>query len=184
MKHLHARALAALCLLAASVPLSAQDPGYGGMGGMGRTGGWRERGERPARMLPTTAQLEGPPLPDFFIPRFELDSGQAGEYREVFDSFMSATAAIRDSAQAAKRAIDAAFQSGDRETARSSFPVLLALGDSLGKEDTRFDRRLKSFLAAGQLKAYKKWKDEQQRQAEEDRRQEFEQRGGGRRGRG
>ena len=182
MKQLHATTFAAVCLLAASVPLSAQDPGYGGMGGLGRTGGWRERGERPARMLPTTTQLEGPPLPDFFIPRFALDSGQAGEYRVVFDSFMSATATIRDSAQAARRAIDATFQSGDREAARSSFPALLALGDSLAKEDTRFDQRLKSFLAASQLKAYKKWKDEQQRQAEAERREEMEQRGGRRRG--
>lgn len=184
MKQLHATTLAAMCLLAASVPVSAQDPGYGGMGGMGRPGGWRERGERPARRLPTTEQLEGPPLPDFFVPRFALDSGQAGEYRVVYDSFMSATAAIRDSAQAARRAIDAAFQGGDREAARSSFPALVALGDSLAKADTRFDQRLKSFLTGSQLKTYKKWKDEQQRQAEEDRRQEFEQRGGGRRGRG
>ena len=182
MKQLHATAFAVMCLVAASVPLSAQDPGYGGMGGMGRTGGWRERGPRPERSLPTTEQLEGPPLPDFFVPRFELDSGQAGEYRVVYDSFMNATAAIRDSAQAARRAIDAAFQGGDREAARSSFPRLAALGDSLAKEDTRFDQRLKSFLAASQLKAYKKWKDEQQRQEESERRDEMEQRGGRRRG--
>lgn len=182
MKHFHATALAATCLLAASGALSAQDPGYGGMGGMGRTEGWRERGERPARMLPTARQLEGPPLPDFFIPRFELDSGQAGEYRVVFDSFMSATAAIRDSAQAARRAIDASFQDGDREAARSSFPALLTLGDSLARADTRFDQRLKSFLATSQLKAYKKWKDEEQRQEESERREEMEQRGGRRRG--
>ncbi len=181
MKQLHATALTAMCLLAASASLVAQDPGYGGMGGMGRTGGWRERG-RPERAMPTTGQLEGPPLPDFFIPRFELDSGQAGEYRVVYDSFMSATAAIRDSAQAARRAIDATLQGGDREAARSSFPVLRALGDSLVKEDARFDQRLKSFLAASQLKAYRKWKDEQQRQEEAEGREEMEQRGGRRRG--
>lgn len=182
MKHFHAAALTTMCLLLPSVSLAAQDPGYGGMGGMGRTGGWRERGDRPARALPTAEQLEGPPLPDFFIPRFELDSGQAGEYRVVYDSFMSATAAIRDSAQSARRAIDAAFQGGDREAARSSFPVLRVLGDSLATADTHFDQRLKSFLAARQLKAYKKWKDEQERQAESERREEMEPGGGRRRG--
>jgi hypothetical protein len=182
MKQLHATALTAMCLLATSVSVSAQDPGYGGMGGMGRTGGWRERGPRAERSLPTTEQLEGPPLPDFFVPRFELDSGQAGEYRVVYDSFMSTTATIRDNAQAARRAIDAAFQGGDRESARSSFPMLAALGDSLAKEDARFDQRLKSFLAGRQLKAYKKWKDDQQRQEESERREEMEQRGGRRRG--
>jgi hypothetical protein len=171
----------AVCVLAA-ISLAAQDPGYGGMGGMGRVGSWRERGASTARALPTAEQLEGPPLPDFFVPRFDLDSGQAGEYRVVYDSFMSTTATIRDSAQAARRAIDDAFRGGDRAAARASFPTLQALGDSLAKEDARFDRRLKSFLAGSQLKAYKKWKDEQQRQAEDDRRQEMEQQGGRRRG--
>jgi hypothetical protein len=165
-----------------AVALAGQDPGYGGMGGgIDRPGAWRERGGRPARTLPTGAQLDGPPLPDFFVPRFELDSGQAGEYRVVYDSFMNATAAIRDSAQAARKAIDAAFHDGDREAARASFPVLQTLGDSLAKWDARFDQRLRSFLAASQLKAYKRWKDEQQRQQETERREEMEQRGGGRR---
>lgn len=171
-------ATAAIIALAAVSSLPAQVPGYGGMGGMGRPGEWRDRGARPARALPSAGELEGPPLPEFFVPRFELDSGQAGEYRAVYDSFMTATAAMRDSAQAARRAIDAAFQGGDREAARANFPVLQALGDSLAKEDATFDRRLKGFLTRNQQKTYKKWKDEQQRQEESNRRDEMERRGG------
>jgi hypothetical protein len=170
-------ALTAIGLVAAA-SVGAQDPGYGGMGSMGGVGTWRERGAGPARALPTALQLDGPPLPDFFVPRFELDSGQAGEYRVVYDSFMSATAEIRDSAHAARRAIDEAFHGGDRRAARATFPTLLALGDSLAREDARFDRRLKVFLTGSQLKAYKKWKGEQQRQEDADRRQELEQAGG------
>jgi hypothetical protein len=174
----------AVCLLVTlgAGPLAAQDPGYGGMGGMDRREGWRAGGERPARRLLSEHELEGPPVPDFFVPRFELDSGQAGEYRVVFDSFMSATAAIRDSALATRRAIDAAFHSGDRATARTLFPVVQQLGDSLAQEDERFDRRLKSFLSGGQLKAYKHWKDDERRQEDDARQQEMGEQGGRRHG--
>jgi hypothetical protein len=83
----------------------------------------------------------------------------------VYDSVMSATAGIRDSAQTARRAIDAAFQSGDRESARAYFPILRQLGDSLANTDRRFDDRLKQFLSSKQLKTYHHWKDEQRQEA-------------------
>lgn len=172
-------ALAGVIMAFTSVTLFAQDPGYGGMGGAGRPGEWRDRGvRRPAQALPSAEQLEGPPLPDFFVPRFELDSGQAKEYRAVYDSFMTATAAIRDSALAARRGIDVALQGGDRQAARFGVPLLRMLGDTLEKEDERFDRRLKGILNGAQRKAYKKWSDEQRRQQDDARREEMEQLGG------
>lgn len=116
------------------------------------------------RLLPTAEQLEGPPLPDFFVDRFQLDSGQAAEYRMVYDSVMTATAGVRDSAQSARRAIDQAFQGGDRESARAYFPILRQLGDSLAKSDRAFDERIKQFLSKQQLKDYQHWKDDQGRQ--------------------
>lgn len=159
--------------LLAGTSLPGQDPGSGGeMGGMGGhrgMGRWGHGGERPGRALPSAAQLEGPPLPDFFADRFELDSGQAAEYRVVYDSFMSATATIRDSAQTARRTMDMAFHDGDREAARASFPILRQLGDSLAKDDRQLDDRLKSFLTSKQVKTYRQWKDEQQRQESRDR---------------
>lgn len=140
-------------------------PGSGGMGG--REGGYR-RGMDPTRKLPTANELEGPPIPDFFIDRFELDSVQAGKYRALYDSFMDATSAIRDSAKAVRSAIDGARQGGDRLGARISFPLLQTLGDSLAKAENRFDNQLKSFLSSAQVKSYKKWKDDQHRQEHAD----------------
>ena len=149
-------------VLAVAATASAQVPGYGGgMGGPG-AGGYR-RGIDPTRRLPTANQLEGPPIPDFFIDRFGLDSIQAEKYRVLYDSFMSITAAIRDSAKAARGAIDGARQTGDRLSARMYFPLLQTMGDSLAKADDRFDNYLKSFLSSGQVKSYKKWRDEERR---------------------
>ena len=146
--------------------LSAQVPYGSGMGGPG-TGGMGREGYRrdvdPTRKLPTANQLEGPPIPEFFVDRFTLDSTQAGKYRVLYDSFMDATATIRDSAKAARSAIDGSRQSGDRLAARLYVPVLQSLGDSLAKADDRFDNSLKTFLSSGQVKAYKKWRDEERR---------------------
>jgi hypothetical protein len=159
----------------------AQYPDPGQMGGAERPGGgFRQRTGPTAQPLPSEAQLEGPPLPDFFVPRFLLDSAQAGRYRAAYDSFMSATTPIRDSAQAARRLIDGAFQTRDRGTARAAFPLLRSLGDSLAKLDGRFDQGLKAFLSSRQLKDYKKWKDEQRRQQEAQQRDEMQRMAGSR----
>jgi len=122
----------------------------------------------PTRKLPTANQLEGPPIPEFFIDRFELDSGQAGKYRVLYDSFMDATATIRDSAKAARGSIDGARQTGDRLSARMYVPLLQQLGDSLAKADDRFDKQLKTFLSSAQMKSYKGWRDEERRREHAD----------------
>lgn len=153
-----------------TVAAAAQVPYGGGMGGPGADGvreGYR-RAVDPTRKLPTANQLEGPPIPEFFVDRFELDTVQAEKYRFLYDSFMDATSAIRDSAKAARGAIDGARQGGDRLAARIYIPLLQMMGDSLDKADNRFDNRLKAFLTSGQVKAYKKWKDDQRRQEHAD----------------
>lgn len=158
----------AACVLVVAGMAAAQVPGYGsGMGGAGGAGSYR-RGVDPTRKLPTANQLEGPPIPDFFIDRFTLDSVQAEKYRVLYDSFMDATAAIRDSAKAARSAIDGARQTGDRLSARIYVPVLQTLGDSLAKADDRFDNHLKAFLSSSQVKSYKKWRDEERRREHAD----------------
>ncbi|HXJ31511.1 MAG TPA: hypothetical protein VNG35_12770 [Gemmatimonadales bacterium] len=160
-------AAAALLITAAA---AAQVPGYGGgMGGSGAGGmGGYRRGVDPTRKLPSANQLEGPPIPDFFIDRFELDSAQGEKYRVLYDSFMDATAVIRDSAKAARSFIDGARETGDRLSARLYVPVLQTLGDSLTKADDRFDNHLKAFLSSGQVKSYKKWRDEERRREHAD----------------
>jgi len=169
------RTLVTFCsvgLLLLASRLMAQDTSYGGgmegPGGMRSRDEFRQRGTDVGRALPTANQLEGPPIPDFFIDRFGLDSAQASRYRSAYDSFMNVTAAIRDSARASRHAIDAAWQSGDRLTARAGFPRLQTLGDSLAKADGRFDNRLKTFLTSSQIKSYKKWRDDQRRQEQAD----------------
>jgi len=164
------RPICAAGALLIAATASAQVPGYGGgMGGPGAGGmGGYRRGIDPTRKLPTANQLEGPPIPDFFIDRFELDSVQAEKYRFAYDSFMDATSAIRDSAKAARSAIDGARQTGDRLSARLYVPMLQMLGDSLTKADDRFDNHLKTFLSSGQVKSYKKWRDEERRREHAD----------------
>jgi len=167
-----------LLIAGAATVLDAQMPGGGGFGG-GRRGGFggMRRGGGMENPLPTASQLEGPPSPEFFADRFELDSTQAQAYRQVYDSFMTATAPQRDSAKAARQAIDAAFQERDRATARESIPLLRRLADALAKEDKHFDGRLKGVITSSQLKQYRKWKDDQRRQEEAEQRERF---GGGR----
>jgi hypothetical protein len=148
---------------------AAQSPGYGGgmgAGGAGGMGGYRR--VDPTRKLPTANQLEGPPIPDFFVDRFELDSAQTQKYRVLYDSFMDATSAIRDSAKAARSAIDGARETGDRLSARMYVPLLQTLGDSLAKADDRFDNHLKTFLSSSQVKSYKKWRDEERHREHSD----------------
>lgn len=162
---------ATAAVLAVTPGASAQVPYGGGMGGSGTGGmdrGAYRRGVDPTRKLPTANQLEGPPIPEFFVDRFELDSAQAGKYRALYDSFMDVTAAIRDSAKAARSMIDGARQSGDRLAARVAVPMLMGMGDSLTKADDRFDNHLKTFLTSAQVKSYKKWKDDQRRQEHAD----------------
>ena len=163
--------LSAAGLLLAARPAAAQVPYGGGMGGPGAGSGVRDgyrRAVDPTRKLPTANQLEGPPIPDFFIDRFELDSVQAGKYRSLYDSFMDITSAIRDSAKAARSAMDGARETGDRLTARMYVPLLQQLGDSLGKADDRFDKQLKTFLTSAQVKSYKSWRDEERRREHAD----------------
>ena len=168
-----------LLIAGAATVLDAQMPGSGGFGGgrRGGFGGMRRGGGGMENPLPTASQLEGPPSPEFFADRFELDSSQAQAYRQVYDSFMTATAPQRDSAKAARQAIDAAFQERDRASARESVPLLRRLADALAKEDKHFDDRLKGVITSSQLKQYRKWKDDQRRQEEAERRERF---GGGR----
>jgi len=163
--------------------LAAQRPGSwgGGMGGgMGGRGGRREGmrggGER-GEPIPTAAELDGAPVPGFMVPRFELDSNQAQQYRQVYDSFMTATAPQRDSAKAARQAIDQAFRARDRQAAREQFPLIRRLGDFLAQQDKRFDDRMKRLLTGDQLKDYRQWRDEERKAEEEERREEMQQRG-------
>ena len=171
-----------IVLALAAAGAAAQSP-YGAGGGMSRpgAGGAGNGGARyttSMEPLPSPEDLAGPGVPDFVVDRFELDSAEAGAYRVVFDSFMTATRPLRDSAQALRRRIDALWQAGARGAARVQFPDLRRMGDALSKEDDRFDDRLKKVFTKPHYKDYRDWRSDQKRQADQDRKDRMRQMGG------
>lgn len=162
-----------LVLAGAPSPAGAQSP-FGAGGGRGGTGE-APRVSPAAEPLPSPEDLAGPAVPEFVVDRFELDTAEAGAYRVVYDSFMTATRALRDSATAFRQRVVGIWQSGNREAARGQFPALRRLGEALNKEDERFDDRLKQVFSKPHYKEYKEWRSEQRKQAEEDRRERMKQ---------
>ena len=165
--------LAILMLVAG--PALAQMP-YANGAGAGRNSGTEP--PRPSTIvdpLPSPEDLAGPAVPDFVADRFELDTTEARAYRVAYDSFMTATKALRDTATALRQRIDALWQSGDRYSARNLFPVMRHMGDQLAKEDDHFDDRVKKIFTKPHFKDYKDWRSDQRRQAEQDRKERMKQ---------
>ncbi|HZH39880.1 MAG TPA: hypothetical protein VFD85_02665 [Gemmatimonadales bacterium] len=165
--------LAVLVVMAG--PALAQMP-YANGAGAGRNSG--QDAPRPSTIvepLPSPEDLAGPAIPDFVVDRFELDTTEARAYRAVYDSFMTTTKSLRDSATALRVRIDALWQSGDRYAARTQFPLLRHLGDQLAKEDDHFDDHLKKIFSKPHYKDYKDWRGDQRRQADQDRKDRMKQ---------
>lgn len=166
------RMIAIMMMLGTAGPvLVAQSPYAPGAGAGGRGNGDTPRPTPIVEPLPTPEDLAGPAVPDFMVDRFELDSAEARTYRVVYDSFMTATRTLRDSALASRRRIDLLWQSGDREGAQSQFPRLRRLGEALEKEDGHFDDRMKRVFSKPHYKDYRDWRDDQRKQAEADRKE-------------
>jgi len=162
-------------LMVVGGPALAQMP-YANGAGAGRNSG--QDAPRPSTIvepLPSPEDLAGPAIPDFVVDRFELDTTEARVYGVVYDSFMTATKVLRDSATALRGRIDALWQSGDRYSARTQFPLLRHLGDQLAKEDDHFDDHLKKIFSKPHYKDYKDWRSEQRRQADQDRKERMKQ---------
>ncbi len=165
--HVPSPVLTLILLFVASATLAAQEPGSGG----GQYDPERGReGERVRhRTTFTDEQIEGPPLPEFVSIRFELDSTEAAGYRQAYDSFMVATKPQRDSAQATR----GKHPHGDGEATTdpaalsAEWDRLESLGNRLNKQQSQFDKRVKSIFTSAHYKDYKQWRDEQRKQAEE-----------------
>jgi len=172
--------LSIVLTLAAGAAAAAQSP-YGGGGGMDRPGAGAGTPKYTPSIepLPSPEDLAGPALPEFVVDRFELDSGEAHTYRVVFDSFMTATRPMRDTAQAVRRRIDALWQAGERRAAREQFPELRQLGEALAKEDDHFDDRLKKVFTKPHYKDYRDWRNDEKKQADQDRKDRMQQMAGG-----
>lgn len=158
-------------LMVLAAPALAQMP-YANGAGAGRNSGMDA--PRPSTIvepLPSPEDLAGPAVPDFVADRFELDTTEARAYRVAYDSFMTVTKPLRDTATALRQRIDALWQSGDRFSARSQFPVLRHMGDQLAKEDDHFDDHLKKIFSKAHFKDYRDWRSDQRRQADQDRKE-------------
>lgn len=168
-----------LVVTAAGWPLAGQMPyGNGGAGGRGGNGD-APRVTTMEAALPSPEDLAGPALPEFVVDRFELDTTEAQAYRVAFDSFMTATQALRDSALASRHRVDLLWQAGDRGAARGQFPALRSMGDLLAKEDGRFDDKVvKRIFSKAHFKDYKDWRNQQRKQADVDRKERMQQMSG------
>jgi len=140
--------------------LAAQYGGFGGRGGMGE-GGLR-RPEMSAPKLPGP-ELDGPPDSTAMQTLVALTDSQAVRYAQAYDSFMVATKPQRDSAQAAKDKMNQRLDSGDRAAALFYAERLQDLGKLLRDRQDKFEHDLRRLLTKDQVKAYKDWKDQQER---------------------
>lgn len=175
--------LVALALLAlGGAPLAAQytggfgppGGGGGGFGGVfgGRHGGWGGGRHGGAASLPTEQELAGPLPPEALKGVLSLADSQVDRYRPLWEQHMRATKVQRDSAQAALAGLHRAVQDHDRASIRQYVPVLRRLAPDLEDRDKKFaDKQLKPILTKDQAKRFDKWRDDQKRAADDERRQ-------------
>lgn len=187
MRRLHPLPLlASFALLALVVaPVNAQYPS-GGMGGRmgGGMGGGMGRGGmmgRPGRMnLPTPDEIEGPPTPAAMDQVVTFHDNQADEYAQAYTAHMDSTQQVRDSLRSTMQAMRGSFQRHDRGAAHAQAEAVQHSWKELSKQDKEFEKALKNILDKDQLKQYKQWRDDQQKAAEQERRDRMRQQFGGR----
>jgi hypothetical protein len=176
--------LATLTLLAlGGAPLAAQYPGgfgHPGDNGQGGFGGGRGRGGGgrgqhyggAAFSMPTDQELAGPLSPEALKGVLSLSDEQVQRYQPLWEQHMQATKPQRDSAQAALAGAQRAMQDHDRSAMHQYGPVLHRVVPDLEDRDKQFaDKQLKPILTKDQAKSFDKWRDEQKRVADDERRQ-------------
>ena len=135
------------------------------------------QGRRTQMLDPVIA--DGPPAPADFARIASPPDDQQRRYADLYQQFMASTKAQRDSLTVGRRDMRAAFEDGDREGARRQRDVVMTLGQGLGSRQKTFDETLKSFLGKDQWKRYDKWRSDERRRAEQERRDRWGQGAGG-----
>lgn len=165
--------LSALVITSTSSIAAQQMPGYGPGGAPPSPLPPREEQAAPTTRrieIPSTEQLAGPATPALMQQQFTLTEDQAARYNELYQSHISATAAQRDSAFAAQRALQSAMQARDQVRAVPQAELLERLGKSLQKADRTFeDKTLRPLLTKEQDKSYKQWRDAEQKRMKQER---------------
>ena len=123
----------------------------------------------PAPKLPGI-ELVGPLDTALARGTLTLTPDQSTRYRQAYDSFMVATRPQRDSANAAIAKMNERLDDGDRAAAMLYVEQLQDLGKYLKDRQDRFESDLRRFLNGDQIKAYKKWREDQDQAADRKRR--------------
>jgi enamine deaminase RidA (YjgF/YER057c/UK114 family) len=101
-----------------------------------------------------------------------LNEQEASHYAQVYDSFMVATQPQRDSARAVTEKMNDRLDAGDPAAAMFYAERLQDLGKFLKDRQDRFEGELRRFLTGDEIKRYRKWKDDQDRAAEQKHRED------------
>ena len=139
--------------------------GGGGGGGRGRMGGGGEY-VPPAPKMPG-AELEGPADPTTAQQFLNLTDDQVARYEQLYQDYRTATQAERDSVEIARTKMYDRLDAGDRAAAEFYAQRIQDMGKLLKNEQDKFEKGLRKILNGDQVKAYQRWKDDQERQAEE-----------------
>jgi hypothetical protein len=129
--------------------------------------------------MPDPVVADGPPAPADFAKIASPPDDQQRRYADLYQQFMASTKSQRDSLTVGRRDMRAAFEDGDREGARRQRDAVMALGEELTRRQKTFDDALKSFLGKDQWKRYDKWRSDQRKRAEQERREQWGQGAGG-----
>jgi 2-iminobutanoate/2-iminopropanoate deaminase len=135
------------------------------------------RGMTPGMYAPSAPKLPGVELEgplDTALARtlLSLNDSQAARYAQAYDSFMVATAPARDSADVALGKMNDRLDQGDRAAAMFYAQRVQDIGKGLKDRQDRFEDNLRRFLNGDQVKAYKKWRDDEQRAIENKQRED------------
>jgi enamine deaminase RidA (YjgF/YER057c/UK114 family) len=96
-----------------------------------------------------------------------LSEEQSARYAQAYDSFMVATRPERDSVQVATAKMNDRLDSGDRAAAEFYAERIQDLGRALKDRQAKFEDNLRHYLSGDQMKAYRRWREEQDQAAEE-----------------
>jgi hypothetical protein len=171
-----------LALLALALTAPAAMAQYSADSGQ-QPGGHRGRMHGPGRGTPPDpVVLKGPPAPADFQKLVQLPPDKVAGYQGLYDRFMAETKPQRDSLAALRGGMgggdSGGGDSGDRQSFQQRREVFMPLNQELTRRQAAFDDALKDMLAKDQWKRYQKWRDEERKVAEQQRRDRWRRRGG------
>lgn len=143
------------------------DAQRGGMGGMGSYGGDLRF---PVPDLPGP-ELEGPLDPDKAVSVLTLKEEQKAKYAQAYDSFMVATRPTRDSTRSQLGIMRQKLEGGDRAAATFYAERAVRFSRQLKDRQEKWEDQQFKVFSTEQVKAYRKWKKDNDAAHEEKQRE-------------